>query len=80
HYNGPTLCLKEFKNKGELVKLDVNGLPYGLCAGCMSSLRAWRTWRLTCRRTTPRQAPTNQPPAGQPQSPTLGQQPSVQEV
>uniref|UniRef100_A0A3Q2W842 Zinc finger protein 423 n=1 Tax=Haplochromis burtoni TaxID=8153 RepID=A0A3Q2W842_HAPBU len=30
-------CLKEFKNKGELVKLDVNGLPYGLCAGCMSS-------------------------------------------
>lgn len=31
-------CLKEFKNKGELVKLDVNGLPYGLCAGCMSRL------------------------------------------
>uniref|UniRef100_H2MEZ2 Zinc finger protein 423 n=1 Tax=Oryzias latipes TaxID=8090 RepID=H2MEZ2_ORYLA len=30
-------CLKEFKNKGELVKLDVNGLPYGLCATCMSS-------------------------------------------
>ncbi|XP_064191553.1 zinc finger protein 423 isoform X2 [Anguilla rostrata] len=30
------LCLKEFKNKQELVKLDVNGLPYGLCAGCMS--------------------------------------------
>lgn len=29
-------CLKEFKNKGEMVKLDVNGLPYGLCAGCMS--------------------------------------------
>uniref|UniRef100_A0A3B3DME5 Zinc finger protein 423 n=1 Tax=Oryzias melastigma TaxID=30732 RepID=A0A3B3DME5_ORYME len=29
-------CLKEFKNKGELVKLDVNGLPYGLCAACMS--------------------------------------------
>ncbi|XP_043981730.1 zinc finger protein 423 isoform X3 [Gambusia affinis] len=29
-------CLKEFKNKGDLVKLDVNGLPYGLCAGCMS--------------------------------------------
>ncbi|XP_023811747.1 zinc finger protein 423 isoform X3 [Oryzias latipes] len=29
-------CLKEFKNKGELVKLDVNGLPYGLCATCMS--------------------------------------------
>lgn len=29
-------CLKEFKNKGELVKLDVNGLPYGLCAGCMN--------------------------------------------
>ncbi|KAJ3596247.1 hypothetical protein NHX12_002656 [Muraenolepis orangiensis] len=30
------LCLKEFKNKGELVKLDVNGQPYGLCAGCLS--------------------------------------------
>ncbi|XP_030222819.1 zinc finger protein 423 isoform X5 [Gadus morhua] len=30
------LCLKEFKNKGELVKLDVNGLPYGLCASCMT--------------------------------------------
>ncbi|KAG7468675.1 hypothetical protein MATL_G00145840 [Megalops atlanticus] len=30
------LCLKEFKNKQELVKLDVNGLPYGLCAACMS--------------------------------------------
>ncbi|XP_075998731.1 zinc finger protein 423 [Genypterus blacodes] len=29
-------CLKEFKNKGELVKLDVNGLPYGLCATCMA--------------------------------------------
>ncbi|XP_038149927.1 zinc finger protein 423 isoform X3 [Cyprinodon tularosa] len=29
-------CLKEFKNKGDLVKLDVNGLPYGLCASCMS--------------------------------------------
>ncbi|KAM6973310.1 zinc finger protein 423 [Aplochiton taeniatus] len=30
------LCLKEFRSKGELVKLDVNGLPYGLCAGCMT--------------------------------------------
>uniref|UniRef100_A0A671M5E0 Zinc finger protein 423 n=1 Tax=Sinocyclocheilus anshuiensis TaxID=1608454 RepID=A0A671M5E0_9TELE len=30
------LCLKDFKNKQELVKIDVNGLPYGLCAGCMS--------------------------------------------
>ncbi|XP_069074421.1 zinc finger protein 423 isoform X2 [Pleurodeles waltl] len=30
------LCLKEFRNKQDLVKLDVNGLPYGLCAGCMS--------------------------------------------
>lgn len=30
------LCLKDFKNKHELVKIDVNGLPYGLCAGCMS--------------------------------------------
>ncbi|KAM9480810.1 zinc finger protein 423 isoform 2-T2 [Clarias gariepinus] len=30
------LCLKEFKNKQELVKLDVNGLPFGLCAVCMN--------------------------------------------
>ncbi|XP_067246392.1 zinc finger protein 423 isoform X1 [Chanodichthys erythropterus] len=30
------LCLKDFKNKQELVKIDVNGLPYGLCASCMS--------------------------------------------
>ncbi|XP_076123669.1 zinc finger protein 423 isoform X2 [Alosa pseudoharengus] len=30
------LCLKEFKNKNDLVKLDVNGLPFGLCAACMS--------------------------------------------
>ncbi|XP_063801413.1 zinc finger protein 423 [Pseudophryne corroboree] len=30
------LCLKEFRNKQDLVKLDVNGLPYGLCAGCLS--------------------------------------------
>ncbi|KAF7699041.1 zinc finger protein 423 isoform X3 [Silurus meridionalis] len=30
------LCLKEFKNKQELVKLDVNGLPFGLCASCMN--------------------------------------------
>ncbi|XP_028931519.1 zinc finger protein 423 isoform X2 [Ornithorhynchus anatinus] len=30
------LCLKEFRNKQDLVKLDVNGLPYGLCAGCMA--------------------------------------------
>lgn len=30
------LCLKEFRNKQDLVKLDVNGLPYGLCAGCMT--------------------------------------------
>ncbi|KAM7058792.1 zinc finger protein 423 isoform 1-T1 [Molossus nigricans] len=30
------LCLKEFRSKQDLVKLDVNGLPYGLCAGCMT--------------------------------------------
>ncbi|XP_072374318.1 zinc finger protein 423 isoform X3 [Scyliorhinus torazame] len=30
------LCLKEFRNKQDLVKLDINGLPYGLCAGCMN--------------------------------------------
>ncbi|XP_031420768.1 zinc finger protein 423 isoform X2 [Clupea harengus] len=30
------LCLKEFKNKQDLVKLDVNGLPFGLCGACMS--------------------------------------------
>ncbi|XP_063052912.1 zinc finger protein 423 [Engraulis encrasicolus] len=30
------LCLKEFKNKQDLVKLDVNGLPFGLCAACMT--------------------------------------------
>ncbi|XP_036202522.1 zinc finger protein 423 isoform X1 [Myotis myotis] len=30
------LCLKEFRSKQDLVKLDVNGLPYGLCAGCMA--------------------------------------------
>ncbi|KAG9475187.1 zinc finger protein 423 [Eleutherodactylus coqui] len=30
------LCLKEFRNKQELVKLDVNGLPYGLCASCLN--------------------------------------------
>lgn len=29
-------CLKEFRHKSEMVKLDVNGLPYGLCAGCIS--------------------------------------------
>ncbi|XP_018582161.1 zinc finger protein 423 isoform X1 [Scleropages formosus] len=30
------LCLKEFKSKQDLVKLDVNGLPYGICAACIS--------------------------------------------
>ncbi|XP_078066980.1 zinc finger protein 423 isoform X3 [Mustelus asterias] len=30
------LCLKEFRSKQDLVKLDINGLPYGLCAGCMN--------------------------------------------
>ncbi|XP_061112208.1 zinc finger protein 521-like isoform X2 [Conger conger] len=27
-------CLKEFRSKLELVKLDINGLPYGLCGSC----------------------------------------------
>ncbi|XP_062386198.1 zinc finger protein 521 isoform X3 [Sardina pilchardus] len=30
-------CLKEFRSKQELVKLDINGLPYGLCAACVSA-------------------------------------------
>ncbi|XP_032892269.1 zinc finger protein 423 isoform X7 [Amblyraja radiata] len=30
------LCLKEFRSKQDLVKLDINGLPYGLCAACMN--------------------------------------------
>ncbi|XP_035270767.1 zinc finger protein 521-like isoform X3 [Anguilla anguilla] len=29
-------CLKEFRSKQDLVKLDINGLPYGLCASCVS--------------------------------------------
>ncbi|GCB68047.1 hypothetical protein scyTo_0015189 [Scyliorhinus torazame] len=29
-------CLKEFRSKQDLVKLDINGLPYGLCANCVS--------------------------------------------
>lgn len=29
-------CLKEFRSKQDLVKLDINGLPYGLCAGCVN--------------------------------------------
>ncbi|KAI4905526.1 hypothetical protein NFI96_000703 [Prochilodus magdalenae] len=30
-------CLKEFRSKQDLVKLDINGLPYGLCASCVSA-------------------------------------------
>ncbi|XP_005990800.1 zinc finger protein 521 isoform X2 [Latimeria chalumnae] len=30
-------CLKEFRSKQDLVKLDINGLPYGLCASCVNS-------------------------------------------
>ncbi|XP_048113963.1 zinc finger protein 521 isoform X1 [Alosa alosa] len=30
-------CLKEFRSKQDLVKLDINGLPYGLCAACVSA-------------------------------------------
>lgn len=29
-------CLKEFRSKQDLVKLDINGLPYGLCASCVN--------------------------------------------
>ncbi|XP_056377728.1 zinc finger protein 521 isoform X2 [Hyla sarda] len=29
-------CLKEFRYKQDLVKLDINGLPYGLCASCVN--------------------------------------------
>ncbi|XP_059502249.1 zinc finger protein 521 isoform X2 [Stegostoma tigrinum] len=29
-------CLKEFRSKQDLVKLDINGLPYGLCAHCIN--------------------------------------------
>ncbi|KAM8839661.1 zinc finger protein 521-like isoform 2-T2 [Synchiropus picturatus] len=29
-------CLKEFRSKQDLVKLDINGLPYGLCASCVT--------------------------------------------
>ncbi|XP_067833905.1 zinc finger protein 521-like isoform X3 [Heptranchias perlo] len=29
-------CLKEFRSKQDLVKLDINGLPYGLCAACVN--------------------------------------------
>uniref|UniRef100_A0AAV2JTM2 Zinc finger protein 521 n=1 Tax=Knipowitschia caucasica TaxID=637954 RepID=A0AAV2JTM2_KNICA len=28
-------CLKDFRSKQDLVKLDINGLPYGLCASCV---------------------------------------------
>ncbi|KAI1901320.1 hypothetical protein AGOR_G00033090 [Albula goreensis] len=27
-------CLKEFRSKQDLVKLDISGLPYGLCGAC----------------------------------------------
>uniref|UniRef100_A0A8C2WNZ6 Zinc finger protein 521 n=1 Tax=Cyclopterus lumpus TaxID=8103 RepID=A0A8C2WNZ6_CYCLU len=30
-------CLKDFRSKLDLVKLDINGLPYGLCASSVSS-------------------------------------------
>ncbi|XP_071062555.1 zinc finger protein 521-like isoform X3 [Pseudochaenichthys georgianus] len=29
-------CLKDFRSKQDLVKLDINGLPYGLCASCVT--------------------------------------------
>ncbi|KAJ8395969.1 hypothetical protein AAFF_G00026770 [Aldrovandia affinis] len=30
-------CLKEFRSQQDLVKLDINGLPYGLCGSCTGS-------------------------------------------
>ncbi|XP_039610636.1 zinc finger protein 521 isoform X6 [Polypterus senegalus] len=33
-------CLKEFRSKQDLVKLDINGLPYGLCATCVSGSKS----------------------------------------
>ncbi|KAG7264089.1 hypothetical protein CRUP_021267 [Coryphaenoides rupestris] len=30
-------CLKDFRSKLDLVKLDINGLPYGLCASCVTA-------------------------------------------
>ncbi|XP_066575665.1 zinc finger protein 521 isoform X2 [Amia ocellicauda] len=33
-------CLKEFRSKLDLVKLDINGLPYGLCASCVSGSKS----------------------------------------
>ncbi|XP_058478742.1 zinc finger protein 521 isoform X3 [Solea solea] len=30
-------CLKDFRSKQDLVKLDINGLPYGLCASCVAA-------------------------------------------
>lgn len=30
-------CLKDFRSKLDLVKLDINGLPYGLCASCVAA-------------------------------------------
>ncbi|XP_078254121.1 zinc finger protein 521 isoform X1 [Rhinoraja longicauda] len=32
-------CLKEFRSKLDLVKLDINGLPYGLCAACVNGAK-----------------------------------------
>ncbi|XP_051879564.1 zinc finger protein 521 isoform X3 [Pristis pectinata] len=29
-------CLKEFHSRQDLVKLDINGLPYGLCNSCVN--------------------------------------------
>uniref|UniRef100_A0A8C4H2Y6 Zinc finger protein 521 n=1 Tax=Dicentrarchus labrax TaxID=13489 RepID=A0A8C4H2Y6_DICLA len=30
-------CLKDFRSRQDLVKLDINGLPYGLCASCVTA-------------------------------------------
>ncbi|CAL8319830.1 unnamed protein product [Arctogadus glacialis] len=30
-------CLKDFRSKQDLVKLDINGLPYGLCVSCVAA-------------------------------------------
>ncbi|XP_072901736.1 zinc finger protein 521 isoform X2 [Hemitrygon akajei] len=36
-------CLQEFRSKQDLVKLDINGLPYGLCASCVGGGGGKRT-------------------------------------
>ncbi|XP_027897973.1 zinc finger protein 423 isoform X2 [Xiphophorus couchianus] len=57
-------CLKEFKNKGDLVKLDVNGLPYGLCASCMSRGTNGQSPSQSGGAVTPGDTPAEKAPTG----------------